>query len=65
MAELAAELEAIDAEILRLHTRAIDENTEALQATLDLAQIDALLERRYSLWPKVTDDRGEREATAR
>lgn len=54
MAQAAADLAEIDAEILRLHQHSVDPDTEELGALLDLSQIDDLLERRYLLRPAET-----------
>jgi hypothetical protein len=56
MAELAARLDDIDAEILRLHQHSVNPDTQELAALLDLCQIDELLEKRYRLAVGATTD---------
>lgn len=51
MPKLVDRLAEIDEEIRRLHAHAHAKETGDLEALLDLAQIDALLEKRHKLRP--------------
>ena len=52
MAQLAADLAEIDAEIQRLLEQGRAHDGDEFRSGLDRIQIDELLERRYRLYPK-------------